>query len=57
MAQEGAESLKDRSVLDMQTHFLRNDARNTNFLDMQGGCEIRLKPDGYSEAKPDIIPK
>jgi uncharacterized protein len=39
MAQERAESLKDQPVLDMHTHFLRKDTRNTNFLEMRKAVE------------------
>jgi uncharacterized protein len=35
MAQERADSLKDQMVLDMHTHFLRDDTRLTSFLDMR----------------------
>jgi uncharacterized protein len=35
MAQERADALKDQLVIDMHTHFLRDDTRITTFLDMR----------------------
>jgi uncharacterized protein len=35
LAQERADSLKDQLILDMHTHFLRDDTRVTTFLDMR----------------------
>src|SRR6266571_6834469 len=34
MAQERANALKDQFIMDMQTHFLRDDTRNTTFVKM-----------------------
>jgi uncharacterized protein len=39
MAQERADALKDQFVMDMHTHFLRDDTRNTNFLEMRRAVE------------------
>jgi uncharacterized protein len=39
MAQERADGLKDQFVMDMHTHFLRDDTRNTNFLEMRRAVE------------------
>jgi uncharacterized protein len=39
MAQERADGLKDQFIMDMHTHFLRDDTRNTNFLEMRKGVE------------------
>jgi hypothetical protein len=39
MAQERANALKDQLVMDMRTHFLRDDTRNTNFLEMRRAIE------------------
>ena len=35
MAQERAASLKDQWIMDMHTHFLRDDTRNMNFVNMR----------------------
>ena len=35
MAQERAASLKDQFIMDMHTHFLRDDTRNMNFVNMR----------------------
>src|SRR5258708_7211125 len=35
MAQERAASLKDQFIMDMHTHFLRDDTRNMNFVSMR----------------------
>src|SRR6202451_2661078 len=35
MAQERADSLKDQFIMDMHTHFLRDDTRLTGFVDMR----------------------
>src|SRR5437764_10829006 len=35
MAQERANALKDQFIMDMHTHFLRDDTRITTFLDMR----------------------
>jgi uncharacterized protein len=35
MAQERADALKDQLIMDMHTHFLRDDTRITTFLDMR----------------------
>src|SRR5205085_9757073 len=35
MAQERAAGLKDQFIMDMHTHFLRDDSRITTFLDMR----------------------
>src|ERR1700678_2845032 len=35
MAQERADSLKDQFIMDMHTHFLRDDTRLTNFVAMR----------------------
>jgi uncharacterized protein len=39
LAQQRADALKDQLVFDMHTHFLRDDTRNTNFLDMRREIE------------------
>jgi uncharacterized protein len=39
MAQERADGLKDQFIMDMHTHFLRDDTRNTNFMEMRKGIE------------------
>jgi hypothetical protein len=39
MAQERADGLKDQFIMDMHTHFLRDDTRNTNFLEMRKAVE------------------
>jgi uncharacterized protein len=39
MAQERADALKGQLVMDMHTHFLRDDTRNTNFLEMRQAVE------------------
>ena len=35
MAQERAAALKDQFIMDMHTHFLRDDTRNMNFVNMR----------------------
>src|SRR6202167_6551872 len=35
MAQERADALKDQFIMDMHTHFLRDDTRLTSFVDMR----------------------
>jgi hypothetical protein len=39
MAQERADGLKSQFIMDMHTHFLRDDTRNTNFLEMRKAVE------------------
>jgi uncharacterized protein len=39
MAQERADRLKNQFIMDMHTHFLRDDTRNTNFLEMRKAVE------------------
>jgi uncharacterized protein len=39
MAQERANALKEQLVMDMHTHFLRDDTRNDNFLEMRRAVE------------------
>jgi uncharacterized protein len=39
MAQERADGLNGQFIMDMHTHFLRDDTRNTNFLEMRKGIE------------------
>jgi uncharacterized protein len=56
MAQERADALKDQLILDMHTHFLRDDTRVTTFLDMrkavgQAGWNKEL---GYEQTLEDL---
>src|SRR6201989_1424471 len=38
MAQERADALKDQFIMDMHTHFLRDDTRIMHFVNMRNAC-------------------
>src|ERR1700750_363527 len=48
MAQERASALKDQFIMDMHTHFLRDDTRNMNFVNMRAA----VGTGGWKKAPP-----